>query len=570
MKSAYTFKIGGEAGFGIMTAGLVFSKIASRSGYYVFNYVEYPSLIRGGHNVMQTTFSDKPVYSQYKHTDFLIALNQETVDLHKHELTPGADVLYDHENKINLDGIENINKIEVPMTQILRDINGSLVMRNAVALGATLALLGGDLRYLEELIDEELGHKHEDLRKINYQACEKSYQYVLEHYKDKIKQVLTPKTTPEQEKTKLVLTGNEAVALGAITAGLGFAAIYPMTPTSNILHALAPYQEQYGFIYKQPEDEISAINMAIGASLTGARSMVATSGGGFCLMSEGYGLAGITETPVVIIMGMRGGPATGLPTWNSQSDLRFVLHASQDEFPRIVLAAGDVEEAFTLTTKAFNLAAKYQTPVVVLVDRYLCESFGCVAPFNTNVKIDQGQIVTKEVEDYKRYAVTENGISPRALVGSGNHFILNSDEHDEYGYSSEELDNRNSQMNKRMQKLRTCEIADMELPAVYGPENADLTIVSWGSNKGPIIEAMKQFKNVNYLHITWINPFPSEFILKTLKNSKKVLMIEENFSSQMSGLIREKTGYEINEKFLKYDGRPFYPEEIAEKLRSML
>jgi 2-oxoglutarate ferredoxin oxidoreductase subunit alpha len=270
-------------------------------------------------------------------------------------------------------------------------------------------------------------------------------------------------------------------------------------------------------------------------------------------------------------MGMRAGPATGLPTWNSQGDLRFVLHASQDEFPRIVLAAGDVEEAFELTAKAFNLAEKYQTPVVVLVDRYLCESHGCVVPFDLNKnKIVHTDLIVDEVKDYKRYALSENGISPRAIPGSGNHFIINSDEHDEIGYSAEDADNRNAQMTKRMKKLKTCESEDMEQPAVYGPNNADLTIVSWGSNKGPIIEAMKDFKNVNYLHLTWLNPFPTEYVKDILHKAKKVLNIEENYAGQMAGLIKEKTGYDMHSQLLKVDGRPFYPEEITRKIRSSL
>ena len=399
-------------------------------------------------------------------------------------------------------------------------------------------------------------------------VCQAGYDYALEHYKDKVKNVLKQKP---KLPSQIVISGSEAVALGALTAGLQFVAIYPMTPISGILHALALYQEEYKFIYKQPEDEICAVNMAIGASFAGARAMTATSGGGFCLMAEGYGLAGISETPIVIIEGMRGGPATGLPTWTEQGDLRFVLHAHQSEFPRIVLAAGDIEEAYHFTAKAFNLADKYQTPVVVLTDKQINESHMGVKAFNTSdYNIDRGKMFLTKDENYKRYELTSDGISPRSIPGVGNHFVANSDEHTEIGYSDEEAKNRLEQMNKRMSKLDTCAKMDMEKPVLYGPNKADITIVSWGSNKGAILDAIKEFNNVNFLHITWMNPFPSEVVGNILSSAKFVLNIECNYTGQMASLIKEKTGYEVNESFLKIDGRPIYAEEIVEKIRKLL
>lgn len=565
----FCFKIGGEAGYGIMSVGLTLSKIASRSGYHIFDYAEYPSIIRGGHNVMQTTISTEPVRSQLRHTDFLVALNQETIDLHKDELKDGSGVVFDNEKDIKLNDLpRGVSEFGVPINKIARDVGGSEIMRNTAALGAVMALLGGKIQHLKDLIKEEFSDKKPEIVQKNHLVCQAGYDYAIEHYKKDVKNILNQKTKVE---SKIVVNGNEAIALGAISAGVQFATIYPMTPVSGILHTLAPYQEEYGYIYKQPEDEICAINMAIGASFAGARSMTATSGGGFCLMSEGYGLAGMTETPLVIIEGMRGAPATGLPTWTEQGDLRFVLHAHQGEFPRIVIAPGDIEEAYHLTMKAFNVADKYQTPVVVLVDKQICESHMGLKPFSSSdYKISRGKMVLKRESNYQRYELTHDGTSPRSIPGVGNHFIANSDEHTEIGYSNEESENRLEQMEKRMTKLQTCADLDMDQPRLYGPADAELTIVSWGSNKGAILDAMREFDNVNFLHITWINPFPSETVKKILTESKFVLNIECNYSGQMAGLIKERTGFEVNESMLKFNGRPFFSEEIIEKIREVV
>ncbi len=370
---------------------------------------------------------------------------------------------------------------------------------------------------------------------------------------------------------RMVISGNEAVALGAIAGGVQFAAIYPMSPVSNILHVLAEHQEAYGYVYKQPEDEISAINMAIGAAFAGARSLTATSGGGFCLMTEGYGLAGITETPVVIVEGMRGGPATGLATWSGQGDLRFVLHAHQDDFPRIVLAPGDAKEAFYLTMEALNLADKYQTTVVVLIDKNLCENDQSFPFFDVkDFKVDRGKFTTDFSEDYKRYALEEDGVSLRSIPGSGNFFIANSDEHDKLGYSDETIANRNAQMAKRMKKLETCALESMPKPQLFGPEDASVTLISWGSNKGSILQALEQFDDVNFLHLAWLNPFPVEEVRNVLSKAKHVINVECNYSAQFGGLVKERTGIEITDNLLKYDGRPFYVEEIVEKVNSVL
>lgn len=565
----FTFKIGGAAGTGVTSAGLTFSKIAVRSGYYTFDYIEYPSIVRGGHNVMQTAVSDKPIASQFKSTDFLVALDQQTVDQHNAELSSGSILLYDADQKISVAKVaKNIIIADIPLSAIARETGGNIVMRYTVAIGAALFFLSGSLKHLEDLLAEEFSKKDSNVVKKNYAVAEAGYNYAKNHFGQHSKKILNQRKKAGEQ---IVINGNEAAALGSIAAGMQFAAIYPMTPTSNILHVLAPLQKEFGFIYKQPEDEISAINMAIGAAFAGARSMTATSGGGFCLMTEGFGLAGMTETPVVIIMGSRPGPATGLPTWTEQGDANFVLHAHQGDFPRIVLAPGDINEVFHITMEAFNLADKYQTPVVVLIDKHLCESHQSIPSFDyKNYKINRGKFIDKKVTDYARYALSKDGISLRAPAGSGNHVIANSDEHNINGYSTEESAERKEQMEKRMQKLITCEKEDMMPPVLYGPRNADLTIVSWGSNKGAILEALKEFSNVNFLQLSWLNPFPKKEVVKILNKAKNILNVECNYSAQVGGIITEKTGIIIKNNFLKYDGRPFYPDEIKVKIKKLL
>ena len=565
----FSLKIGGFAGQGIKSAGLMFAKVATRSGYHTYDYTEYPSLIRGGHNMMQILVSKNEVTAPVKKTDLVVALDRNSIDKYLGTLTNDNGIIYDEINTIDSSKTpKGVNLFPLPLGKLAQEAGDKELLSNTVALGAALALLGGNLSVLNDLISEEFSDKNEGVIKMNHQAAETGYNYAREKFSAHLKTTLTP---VENLEPKMVINGNDAVALAAIAAGLQFAAIYPMTPITGLMHLLAFYQEKYEYIYKQPEDEISAINMAIGASFAGARSMTATAGGGFCLMTEGYGLAGMTETPLVIIEGMRPGPATGLPTWSEQGDLRFVLHAHQGDFPRIVLAAGDAKEAFDLTMKAFNLAEKYQTPVVLIVDKNLCENDQSFPFFDTTgFEIDRGKLTIKASADYKRFELSSDGISTRTIPGTGNFLIANSDEHDAQGFSNEESENRSEQMKKRMTKLATCATQDMQAPQLFGPDEADITLVSWGSNKGSILQAIKNFNNVNYLHLTWMNPFPTDAIKERLGKSKHIIDIGCNYSAQLAGLIRENTGIEITDKMLKYDGRPFFSEEIIEKINSFL
>ena len=564
-------KIGGPAGTGVKSVGLMLAKIAARSGYQICDNTEYPSLIKGGHNVTQVNFSTREVTAPRLRSDLLIAFDQLTIDTHFSEIEEGGGIIYDSESNMDISKVsKDVSRYGIPLKKLAHEAGEKNIFVNIVSLSAAIGLLGGNLETFKKLIEEEYGDKGEQIIEADKKAADLGYKFATENFKDDLHDYMKVIDTFSSPAPYMVLSGNEAAALGAISAGMQFAAIYPMSPISNILHVLAANQKKFGYIYKQPEDEISAINMAIGASYAGVRSMTATSGGGFCLMTEAYGLAGITETPLVIVEGMRGGPATGIPTWSGQGDLRMVLHSHQDDFPRIVLTPGDVKETYELTAKAFDLADKYQTTVVVLIDKNICDNERTVAfPDVSNIEIDRGKFSKEKVGDYKRYDFSEDGVSTRSVPGVGNFFIANSDEHDEYGYSSEEIENRNKMMKKRMQKLITCDQNDMPDPEVFGPEDADITVLSWGSNKGSILEAIKSFSNVNYVHVTWMNPFPTEFLTNVLSKAKNVVDIECNYTGQLADLVREKTGIEIKDRILKLDGRVIYPQEIVEKLNSV-
>jgi len=348
-----------------------------------------------------------------------------------------------------------------------------------------------------------------------------------------------------------------------------------MTPASGVLHYLASQEERFNLVVKHAEDEIAVINMAAGASFAGVRAMVATSGGGFSLMVEGLGMAACVETPLVIVEAQRPGPSTGLPTWTGQGDLKFLLSASQGDFPRIVIAPGDVEECFSLTMEAFNIADKYQTPVMLVVDKYLTEGHAAVGDLDASrVKVDRGLLLSREElakkKDFKRYGLTPSGVSSRSFPSrAGGIFNANSDEHNEYGFSSDDPGVRTKMMDKRMRKLDHL-AKELSPPKLHGPKEAQDTIIGWGSTKGPILSLEEEGIEARFLQLTYLSPFPSKFVKKILEESRKLIVVENNRTGQLAGLIREKTGIEIKLKVLKYDGRPFFPEELGEKLKSAL
>jgi 2-oxoglutarate ferredoxin oxidoreductase subunit alpha len=556
------------------------AKILTRLGQSVFDYVEYPSLIRGGHNAYYVRTSDRQIYSQKQSVDVLVALNRDTIDQHKHELTQNAAIVYDPNfTKVEQGEFsQSILLVPVPFLEIARKAEADRLMINTVAVGSSLALFYDDYAVMQKILTDIFGRKGEKVIGQNVNASKAGFDFVHNEFASKFPVKITKKP-----QTSLLISGAEAVAFGAIRAGVKFAAIYPMTPINTTMTTLTANALKYNIIVKEPEDEIAGINMAIGAGFAGVRSMVATSGGGFSLMVEALGLAAQTETPLVIIEGMRPGPATGMPTWTDQGDVRFVLHAAQGDFPRIVLAPGDCREAFSYTMRAFNFAEKYQMPVIVLVDKYLMEGHASVD--NTRLKaesawfkLQRGKMLSDQdaaaQTDYKRYLLTDDGISPRSIPGQkGGIGLSGSDEHDEHGLYNEEADMRMKMMQKRFKKLDEA-ISDMFPPDFYGDKDAPVTILSFGSTMLPIFDAMRDLKDlgikVNFLKVGFLSPFPIAAVVAAIKHAKKTLVIENNYTGQFEGLIREHTGMFVTDRMRRYDGRPFYPEEIVAKVKNLI
>jgi len=560
MKKELIWLVGGEAGQGIMVAGRLFAKAATRAGLYTFAYPEYPSLVRGGHNSFQVRISRNKVNSPSSEINLLVCLNQETFNFHKKSLTTGAGVIFDPE-KVNING--GFKKFPTPLSKMAEEAGGE-IFKNTIAIGVSLAAVGGDFAILADILQEEFADKEKEIIKRNISAAQKGYEYFNQNFK------AFDFDFSGQEKDMVCLTGNEAIALGAICASCKFYCAYPMTPTTSILHFLALHGKKYGMLVKQAEDEIAVINTALGASFAGARSMVATSGGGFALMNESVSLAGLTETPLVIVEGQRGAPATGLPTWHAQSDVSFVLHAGHGDFPRIVLAPRFIEECFYLTFEAFNLAERFQTPVIILIDKLLCESLASVPSFNTRrLKINRGKLLKKAPQNYKRYQFAKDGISPRAFPGQGGIVRANSDEHDEAGFSCEKTENREKMMIKRMKKFDVLSRETKEVE-VFGDKDAKISFFSWGSSVAVSKEAVEALREKgiksNLISFTSLSPLPSG-LEAILKKSQKKIFVEANFSGQMAEYIKGKMGEKFDFVFTKDNGRPIYKQEILRKIK---
>lgn len=571
-KRDLVFKVAGAAGEGIMATGLLFSKTCARHGFFIFDYSEYPSLITGGHNTYQVHFSQKPVYCQSPKTDILLALNTDSLKMHIEELSQDSIVIYD--NELIKNPIEEFNLpakiLTLPMKRLAEEAGGKELMANIVGLGAAAYLSGFSFETVNAIVAEVFADKDAKIIETDQKAAFSGYN----HAKSQIQsQLLVEKTQGVGLQT---MTGNEAVALGAIAGGLQFYAGYPMTPSSTILHYMAKNAKTAGIVVKQAEDEISVISMAIGASFAGVRAMVGSSGGGFSLMVESLGLAGITELPLVVFEGTRPGPALGLPTWTDQGDLRFVIHAGNGEFPRIVLAPSDAQEAFELSRKAQILAETFQTPVIILSDKYLAESRYCVN-------------ISKEVFTNSRFGIEyspkpdQTGffpryrpdlpISPRTIPGTpGGTYIANADDHDQYGFSAEEAEVRSAQVNKRNKKF---DLVRLEIPKQYLEEEpqANLTFISFGSTKGAIKEARDSLTlegiKTNHLNLSWIWPFPKVQVEEVIQKSKNVVVVEGNSHRQLAGLIAQETGFIAKYNLNKYDGRPFFAKDIENYVKNI-
>lgn len=573
--------VGGQAGDGITQAGINIGLACMRSGLHVFGTNDYQSLIRGGHNFYILRVNKEKIFSQTDYADMLLALNQESITLHKDELNPGAAIIYDSDEiKLNQEEFEKagFKLFSVPLMKIVRDLKGQSIVRNSVISGVAVALVNYDIDVLLGVIRDSFEGK-EQVANLNVEAARQGYDYAQEHYNGKF-DIKLEKTDISQED-RMLLTGIEAAGLGAIKAGCRFYAGYPMTPVTPLLHFVASMQKDYNMLVIQTESEIAAITMVAGASFAGARAMTATSGGGFCLMSEGLGMAAMTETPVVVVLGQRPGPSTGLPTYSSQGDLRFAMHAGQGEFPRVIVAPGDIEQCFLKIQEAFNLAEKFQIPVIVIADKYLLESHESTPFFDqSKIAVDRFQLMMGKYtapEEYKRYKFTESGVSPRAIpLTIGAIVRANSDEHNELGYTIEEPELTIEMNDKRFRKFDGLnkDLESYETIKMYGPEKADVTIISWGGTKGPILEAMKLLKKdgveANYLQIIYMIPFPEAKVRKLLEPAKKTVMVENNKTGLLAQVIREKVKIDVDHLILRYDGRPFNPISLSKQIKAVL
>jgi 2-oxoglutarate ferredoxin oxidoreductase subunit alpha len=558
--------VGGEAGQGVQSVGFLLAKVFARGGYHVFADQDYESRIRGGHNFFRVRVSDYGIGAIAETVDVLIALNEGSIELHQDELADGGIVIFDGEKIKNIG--DNSNLFSIPIERLSEEKAGDKVMSNTVALGAALALVDYDLEILNAVLVEHFGKGK--VADGNIAAARAGYDYGRNEYKGAVRQL-----KPVSGTKRMLLSGNEAISMGAIAAGCRFMSAYPMTPASSIMEYIAAKSEDFGMVMVHTEDEIAAINMAIGAGYTGARAMTATSGSGFCLMVEGLGLAGITETPVVIIDAQRPGPAVGLPTRTEQGDLQFVLHAHHGDFPRAVLAPATVEDAFWVTVRAFNWADKYQLPVIILTDHHLASSYATVDPFDlSQVSIDRGLLFSeKEMEPskYLRHRVTKSGISPRAFPGLSKALVVtDSDEHDEEGHLTEDAGERMAQVQKRLRKIFSLR-QEIDQPQLYGPKKADTTLIGWGSTYGAMREAvdklLKEGASVNMIHLNELWPFPSEAVADALSMAHSSYVIEGNATGQLARLIKAETGKDVSGKILKFDGRPFTPAYIVEAVR---
>lgn len=566
MLQSISFKIAGEAGAGVMTTGQSLATLVSNLGYSVFGYAEYPSLIRGGHNTYQVTFSKETVRSPKDTIDVLVALNLNGIKLHLNELTAKSTVIYDSTmfSEDELDLPTRIKRIDLPMRKIATDNNADSLLANNAALGAAVAALGLPFVELENVISRSFASKGTNIIVQNVKVAKDGFDFVITKF-PQITQ--SPKIS---RKNQLLISGNEAIALGALAAGCKFFSGYPMTPTSALMHFLAKNGPKHDMVVKHTEDEISAVNMAIGASFTGVRSMTATSGGGFALMSEGVSLAGITETPLVVVEGQRPGPATGMPTWTAQEDLEFVLSAGHGEFPRIILSPGDISECFWLTVEAFNLADIYQTPVIILADKMVLESHSTVEIFDlTKIPIDRGKLITnpgKEVKTYHRYQLTASGISPRAIPGMRGHvFAANSDEHDEAGQSTEDGKLRIQMTQKRFKKLSLLTSKTQPFRPI-NPQKGRLKIISFGSNKGVILDALELVgdkSNYSFLSMDKLNPINIKSLTNYLKDGKNTIVVENNYTGQLESYLTKLTGVQPKYRIRRFDGRPFLARDLA-------
>jgi len=570
---------------------------------HVFANIEYHSNIKGEHSYYRVRASDREIRSHVDWIDLLIALDKETLfgDLHKEypshdghrrEVSPGGGIIYDAALKLKPEDIgrPDVNLYPVPYQDVLlgalketghdKELSKYQVMANTVAFGASVALIDFDFDIVGEAIREGFTGRKAALGELNVKAARHGYEYMRKTFQDGFAYRLH--SVPSKEK-RMVIRGVQAVGIAKFKAGCSFQTYYPITPATDESEYLENHQKDYNIVVVQTEDEISAVLMATGAAHAGVRAATSTSGPGFSLMAEGLGWAGHTEAPgPVIILYQRTGPSTGLPTRTEQGDLQFVLHAGHGEFPRMAVAPADPVECFHDTFDAFNYAERFQMPVIVIADKFLASTYRTVPMFDTsNLQVDRGQLMSEAdlaaKPLYKRYEFTPLGVSPRTIPGTrGGIFHTTGDEHDELGHITENSENRIKMMQKRMHKLELAAevIPDSKKVNFFGPKQADVTIVGWGSTKGAILDGMQDLEadgiRCNFMQVRYMSPFPTELVKRYLSSAKRKVLVENNYTGQLGGLIREYTGIAMDCRILKYNGRPFSQNEVYEGIKDAI
>jgi 2-oxoglutarate ferredoxin oxidoreductase subunit alpha len=565
LKEDVSIVLCGEAGQGIQTVEEILVQAVKLGGYNVFSSKEYMSRIRGGENSTEIRVSSNRVMTYVNRIDILIAISRGAIDHLKDRISDDTIIMGDEDT---LKDIEMPSLIKIPFLKTAKSIGGP-IFANIIAAGALSKILNIDKETFDECIKAMFGRKGEKILEGDLKAGEEGYK-VGEDLINSGKFNINIKKDP-QIRDELLLNGTEVVGFGCIAGGCKFMSSYPMTPSTPLQTFIAGNSTEFGMIFEQAEDEIAAINMGLGASYAGARSVVATSGSGFALMSEAVGLSGMIETPLVIYLAQRPGPAVGLPTRTAQEDLKLALYSAPGETPKAIFAPGKFEDAFYLTHHAFNLADKHQIPVFILSDQYFADIYYNLPDLNLD-EVKSPKYIVKTDENYKRYEITENGISPRGVPGYGEGLVVvDSDEHDEEGHITEDLNLRNRMVEKRLyKKLKGIE-EDVIPPELIGPSDYDILAIGWGSTYGAIKEALDNLKNDKTAFLYFKQVYPLHRGTKSyLEKAKKTIIFENNAQGQFANLIKMETGFEIGEKSLKYNGMPFSVEEVTETLKDIL
>ena len=566
--------IGGEAGQGIATPGDILARIFVRRGLHLYTYNAYQSIIRGGHIFLTVRVSDQEIYSHGDKLDLLLCLNQDTMDRHLNLMGPGSRVIYNADNITPGDVNDGVHLCGLPVSDLSESRNR--LVQNTIAVGAIMSLMGVDFDVLEESLSLRFQRQGQNVIDENVRVARAGFNYAAENF------VPYYDVLPDGGKPLAVWAGNDAIAMGGAAAGVKFYCAYPMSPSSGILHWMAANARNLGIMVRQVEDEIGVANMAIGAAHTGVRAMCGTSGGGFALMTEAVGAAGMMEIPVVFIDVQRAGPSTGVPTKTEQGDLWQVLGASQGDFERFIVAPRDALDCFNTMPELFNLVDKAQCPAIVLSDLLIGEGRFSVDPdeIDMHPHIDRGDLITTPAPSngYLRYENTDSGVSPRALPGvPGYVHVVATDEHDENSVLiSDEFTNplkRRMMVEKRARKFQDI-VKEISPPTIEGPEDADVTLVGWGSTEGVIREAREllseQGMTANQLAIKWIVPFHVDEVTQIVTSAKKVIIVENNYSGQFYRYMRSETGLSVDGHIRKYDGEPFMPHHIADGVKDLL